>query len=1171
MTAPLATTSEWVPTPEPRRFGDYELFEVVAHGGMGLVYRARQISLNRIVAVKMILAAQMADEQTVRRFQTEAEAAAKLRHPNIVAIHVVGVEQGQHFYSMDFVAGQSLGQIVREYPLPPRRAATYVRSVAEAIHYAHQQGVLHRDLKPSNVLIDTDDQPRVTDFGLAKVAHDDSGLTLSGQVMGTPSYMAPEQAQGHGDKANARTDVYGLGALLYELLTGHPPFKSESPLATLKLVIEAEPVPPRQVNPKVPLDLETICLKCLRKNPARRYGNAQELAEDLRRYLAHEPIQARPIGALGKGWRWCRRKPAVAALSAATVVLLLTVTLGSVLAAWRIGLAKDAAVRTAAESRERLRRLNVSTGIGLMEAGDLLGALPWLVQALGLEQPGTDSDRLARLRIATVLHEAPKLVQLWTMPDLVEEAPFGPDGKHVIGLTKTGRVFLWEVSSGACLATSSATQEPVHRLRLSPRGDRLALVHQTAGVSLCQVPSLAQVCSLGQGRRIRDAAFSPDGRVLVTVTGEGEVERWDGVTGTDLHSSWPAGLALDRLHFSPDGQRLLLVQDSQAWLCDAATGRLWQPTFGHGGKIVDAAFSPDGSRLLTASQDRTARLWPVAPAPGEPLSLEHGSWVTAAQFSGDGRYVVTASYDRTARVWLAQTGQAVTPPLRHGHAVWRASFSPDGRYVLTAGFDHTARLWNVQTGEPVLSTLRHNGYVAEASFSPEGRRLVTAGQDHVVRVWELSSTLSTWSAEAPGSVEAMDFSPDGTRLVSANSDGTVQLRAAASGRLLATQHQEADLTCVRFSPDGHLVVTVGRTGSAQLCDAQTGQPLRPAMRHERAILCANFSPDSRRLVTASEDRTAQVWDTATGQPVGPRLPHGRTVRWAGFSPDGTKLATVSKDGRARVWDAATGTPLGPPLEHGSELYTAAFSPDGTKLATACSDDSFEARAAYLWDWATGRQLTPPLPHSDGVRSLAFSPDGQRLATGGEDAIASVWDTTTGRRLAQPMRHQYHVLTVRFSTNGLFLFTVGADGTARLWEAATGEPVTPPLRHGHHVFCGQMSQDARLLGLGGDAGSVQVWVMPRESRSQAQLRQLSELLTGQRLDPDAGPTPLNLSELLRARQELAAAPLPAPASEPTQRSEAHLPFERSAQGPSLDREPEVRPGASPETKPKERGL
>ncbi len=325
-----------------RYFGDYELLEEIARGGMGVVFKARQVSLDRIVALKMILAGQLADQAEVQRFYTEARTAANLQHPNIVAIHEVGQHEGQHYFSMDFVEGRSLAEMVRDNPLPPSQAARYVRIIAEAIHYAHQQGTLHRDLKPANVLVDPFDQPRVTDFGLAKCLGPSARLTASGAVVGTPAYMPPEQASGKGDQLGPASDVYSVGTILYELVTGRPPFQAATPLDTLRQVLETEPAPPRLLNRSVGRDLETIILKCLNKEPTRRYATAQELADDLAAFLEGRPIKARRPSLPERAIRWLRKQRRSVVLSAATAAASMLLIVGAILAwqwyaEWRQG------------------------------------------------------------------------------------------------------------------------------------------------------------------------------------------------------------------------------------------------------------------------------------------------------------------------------------------------------------------------------------------------------------------------------------------------------------------------------------------------------------------------------------------------------------------------------------------------------------------------------------------------------------------------------------------------------------------------------------------------------------------------------------------------------------------------------------------------------------------
>jgi tetratricopeptide (TPR) repeat protein/predicted Ser/Thr protein kinase len=359
----------------PERLGDYELLEEIGRGGMGVVYRARQVSLKRIVAVKMLLAGQRAADVDRQRFRQEAEAAAHLQHPNIVAVHEVGEQDGQPYFSMDYIEGKSLAALVRENLLPPVTAAAYVKTIALAIHYAHQQGTLHRDLKPANVLIDASGQPRITDFGLAKRIAGDSQLTATGDVLGTPSYMAPEQAAGKGREIGPASDIYSLGAILYELLTGRPPFRADTPFDTLKQVVETDAASLRLLNPKVPRDLETICRKCLEKEPGKRYTDGHALADELERFLKGEPIRARPPRAWERGLKWVKRRPALAGLAAVCVAAVLTVLVVVLVANARLQKERDFAdeKRQEAEVQRREALANLRKANTAMAAvSDLL-------------------------------------------------------------------------------------------------------------------------------------------------------------------------------------------------------------------------------------------------------------------------------------------------------------------------------------------------------------------------------------------------------------------------------------------------------------------------------------------------------------------------------------------------------------------------------------------------------------------------------------------------------------------------------------------------------------------------------------------------------------------------------------------------------------------------------
>jgi tRNA A-37 threonylcarbamoyl transferase component Bud32 len=621
------------------RFGDYDLIQKIAHGGMGVVYKARQRKLNRVVALKMILAQHLESADGVRRFHLEAEAAAQLEHPGIVPIFEVGEHAGQHFFSMSFVEGGSLAQRVREQgPLPPRESAQLVERIAEAVAYAHEHGIIHRDLKPQNILLDKDGNPKVADFGLAKMVSGDSNLTLAGQIVGTPAYMAPEQAAGRTEEVGKPADVYALGAILYCLLTGRPPFKSVDVMETLRQVKEQEPVSPRMVNPRVSRDLETICLKCLQKDPWKRYAGASALAEDLRYFLAGKPILARPVGRAERAWRWCRRNPGVASLLGAVAASLLLGMATTSYYAIQAGNREREALANAQQAREEKARSDLrwyAAESTLAQKDWQEGELASLQRRLGVLEPhGPDEAdlrgfewyhlrRLCRLDLHTLPgHAAP-----------VRCVAFSPDGKLLASASgnygQSGEVKVWDVATGRERLCLRGHKDLVSCVAFSPDGRRLASanggVRAQGEIKIWDAADGRELARLpAHATPVRGLAFSPDGRQLASFGGgvnrqgnilPGEVKVWDAADGRQLlclpgneAAVWT--IAFSAVAFSPavaePRRRLAFVDGRAVRVCDPATGKELFRLGEHPTSVNSVAYSPDGRRLASGSPDGAA-------------------------------------------------------------------------------------------------------------------------------------------------------------------------------------------------------------------------------------------------------------------------------------------------------------------------------------------------------------------------------------------------------------------------------------------------------------------------------------------------------------------------------------------------------------------------------------
>jgi WD40 repeat protein len=912
---------------------------------------------------------------------------------------------------MDLVDGPNLASFLKEKPLSARQAAQYLKAIAEAIHYAHERGILHRDLKPSNVLIDANDQPRVTDFGLAKRLEGDSSLTLSGHVLGTPSYTPPEQARSDGHKVGRRSDVYSLGATLYHMLVGRPPFVASSLDQALDQVLNREPVGPRLLNPAVPRDLETICLKCLQKEPSRRYPTARALAEELSRFWQDEPILAHPVSPAEKVWRWCRRKPALA-----TLMLLLLLVGG-------LGLAGVISYGRRAER-------------GRVELEQSL-----YVDNLHLANEALEASYVARVRL------------------LLDNIDRSPEQRAMRG-------WEWRYLSGRMLGDQLAQLEkcdaPLWGVTVSRDGKYLACISENGTVNLWDFKTRKLISSWSAHPRRRGSGFgdnphalvfASDSRLLITSGDDARLCAWRVPSGTKLAEAEMPDPAV-RLAISPDGQQLAGCsyqgQHVNLWDLSRCPPSLIQD-WNSGLKVMnDLAFSPNGKILLIGGPDaQSVRRFDISDAT-HPLPLPELSGSDGpVAVSPDGRWLATALTDQQPfMLWALPSFTPVATNSIPGSQLLSLKFSTDSKTLAIGLKEGRLILWDLAGNHELANLLGHGGPLMQTDFSPDGHTLVSASIDRTVRLWDLAgSARGKWAIPVIGTGYDVNFSPDSKHLVSiseiAGQSGTqkpqrcsvVQLwdvnreHGLISGPAVTNLVDQLVLHAC-FSPDGSFVA------------ADDGSTLRfLAVPSLEQVVTAGFRLPCWATDDASLTYVDQLGIVRSDSPgAEPRvLIKGSQPFAMAVSPDGGLLAVCGKETGwdIQLRDTRDGRMIGGPLKgHEAMVIWLAFSPDSKTLVSAGWDDGMLG----IWDVSKQRRRSLLPGHNGSIDKVAFSPDGRTLATCGSDETVRLWNLARMQEVAVLGGHRGRVNGVALSPDGRWLASTSADGTIRLWLAPSFEEI-----------------------------------------------------------------------------------------------------------------------------------
>jgi len=1016
------------------RIGPYKLLGILGEGGYGIVYLAEQQEpIKRRVALKIIKPG-MDTKQVIARFEAERQALALFDHPNIAHVYEAGTTKtGLPYFVMENVKGIPVTEHCDLEKSSIEERLKLFLGICDAIQYAHQKGIIHRDIKPSNILVSIDSKgtvPKVIDFGVAKAISrpltERTLYTEQGQFIGTPEYMSPEQAEMTTQDIDTRTDVYSLGVVLYELLTGVLPFDPETlrsaGIERLRRIIrEEEPKTPStrlshigekavQIAAKrrtaagtlanrLHKELEWIPMMAMRKERVRRYQSISELADDIQNYLDGNPLIAGPESAIYKARKFVKRHAGTVAAATSIVVLLIVGLIVSI----ALYVQAEQARKIASERAESLRRSNYGNYIALAEAANRIGHKTRVDQLLALcpeDLRSWEWDWLSYIsdEAETTFKPRPKAV-----PGNTSSICVSPDGRRVYA-GGSGRFIAWDMNDNSVMTFQY--EDWISSVALDPEGKRIVMATTGGAIQLWDVTTGERLITLSKGvgpwpafddysRSVYSAVFNPDGKRIVSGGTDSNVRIWDSTTGTAIMTLRGHKGPIREVAYSTDGSRILSAsEDTTVKVWDAATGVELMTLRGHTDGIQSAAFSPDNTRIVTGSKDKTIRIWDSTTGDKLEILQGHADAVLSVAFSPDGKIIASGSNDRTIKVWDAVRGIEIETLVGHKEGVTSVVFRPDGRRIISGSRDRSLKVWNPVVNREYTILYGHTGEITSVSFSPNGKRIVSGSKDGLIKTWDTASACETMTLSGhENSVYSVSFSPDGTRIVSASAD-----------------HQ------------------------VKLWDAITGSEVLTLLGHVGSVRGVAFSPDGKRVISGSEDESIKIWDAVTGALLMNLIGHSDGIHSVAFSPTGDRIVSGGLDGQAKIWDSVSGAELASIHACEARISSVVFVLDGQHIVTGegyHGGKQLRGRHISIWDMSSEEEVVTYEAASN-VTSVVCTPDGKRILAANWDSLILLDAVTGEETLVLPLPEA--VNSVAVSTSGNKIALSGRNGSIVLLES-----------------------------------------------------------------------------------------------------------------------------------------